>query len=304
MFSIQAFLSPEDCYNKLMDNPMKRPPYFPAVLIAGGVSISFASIFIKFCYEVPALVIAAFRTGLVAMALLPFFIWRRPKLELKILFLCLLSGIGLALHFAFWISSLKYTSVASSLFILSIYPFITAVLSRFILREKLPATFVAGSLLALAGIAVIFSVDLSSLSLTVGNLLSFAGALALSLYFIPGRVARQKMHIIDYVFVVYSVASIILIPASLMAGYSFTGYSSRSYLYLLLLALLSQGIGHSSFNWALRYLKTGLVSLTTLVEPVGASFLAWLFLKETVSLEKFAGMALVAAGIVMGWLKE
>ena len=287
-----------------MNNPQKRPAYFPAVLAAGGISISFASIFIKFCHEVPALVIAAFRTGLVAMALLPLYVWRRPKFELKILLLCLISGTGLALHFAFWISSLKYTSVASSLFILSIYPFITAVLSRFILKEKLPATFVAGSILALAGIAVIFSVDLSSLSLTSGNLLSLAGALALSIYFIPGRVARQKLHIIDYVFIVYSVATMILIPVSLAAGYSFAGYSSRSYLYLLLLALFSQGIGHSSFNWALRYIKTGLVSLTTLVEPVGATFLAWLFLKETVSLEKFAGMALLAAGIIVGWLRE
>ncbi len=287
-----------------MEESRKRPSFFPAVLVAGGVSISFASIFIKFCHEVPALVIAAFRTGLVALALLPFFLWRKPKLELKILLLCLLSGTGLALHFAFWISSLKYTSVASSLFILSVYPFITALLARLILGEKLPATFVAGSLLALAGIAVIFSVDLSSLSLTLGNLLSFAGALGLSLYFIPGRVARQRMHIVDYIFIVYSAASLMLISASLAAGYSFTGYSSRSYLYLLLLALFSQGIGHSSFNWALRYIKTGLVSLTTLVEPVGATFLAWLFLGETVSLEKFTGMALVAAGIVLGWLKE
>ncbi len=282
----------------------ERPTYFPLVFLVGALSISFASILIKLCREVPSLVISAYRTSLVSLFLLPWFFLNARRPTPKQVLLCLASGTGLAFHFAFWIGSLKYTTVASSLFILSIYPFITALLARMFLGERVPANFLAGSILALAGIGIIFSLDLSSIALTKGNLLSLLGALAFSLYFLPGRVARRQLGLVEYLFIVYGWASLLLVTASLLSGMKFTGYSPNSYVYLFLLAALSQGLGHSSFNWALRYVKTGLVALTTLVEPIGATLLAWLLLREGVGPAKMAGMALVAAGIFLAWIKE
>ncbi len=281
-----------------------RPVYFPLVFLLGGLSISFASIFIKLCRDVPSLVISAYRTSLVSLFLLPLFLGKFEKASFNQVLMCLASGTGLALHFAFWIASLKYTTVASSLFIFSVYPFITAILARLFLRERVPANFVLGTLLALAGVGIIFSLDFSSAVLTKGNLLSLLGALAFSLYFLPGRVARREMKLLEYLFLVYGWASLLLVLASFLAGEKFTGYSPKAYLYLVLLAVVSQGLGHSSFNWALRYVKTGLVALTTLVEPIGATLLAWLMLGERVGTGKAVGMALVGLGIFIAWLRE
>ncbi len=287
-----------------MKNKGERPPYFLPVFIVGGVSISFASILIKFCPEVPALIIASYRTGLVSIALLPFFLLRRAKTPRRLIYLTLVSGTALAFHFAFWIGSLKFTTVASSLFVLSIYPFITALLSLILLGERVPSNFIIGSGLAVAGIGIIFSADIHSLKFTTGNVLSLLGALALAVYFVSGRRARRDMDLLEYLFLVYCWASVLLIFTSLVYGLAFTGYHAKTYAYLFLLAAVSQGLGHSSFNWALRYVKTGLVSLTTLVEPIGASLLAWLFLKENPGSMKLAGMGLVALGIFLGWLRE
>ncbi len=282
----------------------KRPAVFPFVLLVGAISISFASIFIKLCGEVPSLVIATFRTGVVSIFLFPFFVVKGKKFPKKFLLLSLLSGLGLAFHFGFWISSLKYTTVASSLFVLSVYPFLVGAASHFILKEKLTASFTIGSLITLAGVGIIFSLGFSSFSLTLGNLLSFLGAVSLVVYFIPGRVARKKIAIIPFLFVVYSTATVFLLGASFAFGSRFTGYSTKSYLYLILLAVVSQGLGHSSFNWALRYIKAALVSITTLAEPIGASILAWLIFKESLSPTKILGVSLVIFGILVAWRKE
>lgn len=282
----------------------KRPKSFPFVLAAGGVAISFASILIKFCQEVPAIVIATYRTGLVSLFLLPMFFIRGKTYPRKLFILTLISGFGLAVHFAFWISSLKYTSVASSLFVLSIYPFLVALTGHLLLKEKLTPFFSTGALFALVGIGLIFSFDLKSFSFTLGNLLSFVGALGLVIYYIPGRVVRKEVSILPFLTVVYSTATAFLLGSSLIMGHKFTGYSAESYLYLFLLALLSQGIGHSAFNWALKYVKAGLISITTLIEPVGASFLAYFILKEPLPLRKIIGAVLISLGIVLAWRKQ
>ncbi len=289
-----------DASNKLVE----RPRAFPFVLLIGAVSISMASILIKLCADVPSLVIAFFRTGIVSLILLPIFVVQRKPYPVKLLLLSFLSGIGLALHFGFWISSLKYTSVASSLFVLSIYPFLVAIASHFFLKEKLTLKFALGALFTLIGIGIIFSFDLFSISFTLGNFLSFLGALSLVLYFVPGREVRKEIPIIQFLFVVYSTATVFLLIGVRAGGYGFTGYKTTSYVYLLLLAIVSQGLGHSSFNWALKYVKAGLVSITTLVEPIGATILAWLFLGEVPGVARITGGLLVIVGIIVAWFDE
>lgn len=289
---------------KFFSTSDERPAIFPLVILVGAVSISMASILIKLCPEVPSLVIAVFRTGVVSLILLPIVLVKKEIYPFKLLMLSLLAGLGLALHFGFWISSLKYTSVASSLFVLSVYPFLVAIASHFFLREKLTLRFTIGMLLTLIGIGIIFSFDLTSLTLTLGNFLSFLGALSLVLYFVPGRVVRKRVHIIQFLFVVYSTATVFLLLAVWIGGYGFTGYKTSSYVYMFLLAIVSQGLGHSSFNWALRYVKAGLISMTTLVEPIGATILAWIFLGEVPGLAKIAGGILVILGIVLAWFRE
>ncbi len=79
-----------------------------------------------------------------------------------------------------------------------------------------------------------------------------------------------------------------------------SGYSPRTWLWLVLLALGPQILGHSSLNWALKHLTATFVTLAVLGEPLLSSLLAWWILHEVPSLFTLLGGACVLAGIVMG----
>jgi drug/metabolite transporter (DMT)-like permease len=234
--------------------------------------------------------------------------------------LALLSGFFLALHFATWITSLEYTSVASSVVFVSTAPLWVALLSPFALREPVARLVLVGMGLALVGGVVIGLSDTctwSGLSLAcpplgefvrgrafLGDLLALAGALAAAAYLLIGRRLRSGMALIPYIFVVYGMAAAVLVVLMLGAGDSPQGYSPLTYLWFLLLALIPQLLGHSTYNWALRYISAAYVSITLLGEPVGSTLLAYFLLGETPAALKIFGAILILAGIYIASKNE
>lgn len=284
---------------------------------AGILSIATAAIFIKFAQrDAPSLVIAAVRLTLATLALTPLTLTHHHdeirKLTRRELGLALLAGFFLALHFAAWISSLEYTSVTSSVVIVTTAPLWVALLSPFLLKESLKRNAILGLALALAGGVIVGLSDacrwqnaLVCPSLgeffkgqaLLGNSLALAGAWFSAGYILIGRRLRTRLSLMPYIFVVYGMAALVLIVLMLGAGQSLFGYSPLTYVWLLALALIPQLLGHSTFNWALRYMPASFVSITLLGEPVGATILAYFLLGETPTPFKLAGAALILAGI-------
>jgi len=187
------------------------------------------------------------------------------------------------------------------------------------LKEHISRPVLVGMLLALIGGTVIALGDscqingglvcpsLSGLlhgQALLGNFLALVGAWAVAGYLMIGRRLRSGMMLIPYIFLVYGVAAVALCTAMLVAGQRPTGFSSMTYVWILLLALVPQLIGHSTFNWVLRYLPTTLVAITTLGEPVGSAVLAYFILQEIpASLTLFGGV-LILAGIYVSGRKQ
>ena len=130
-----------------------------------------------------------------------------------------------------------------------------------------------------------------------GNFLALAGAWAVTGYLIIGRKLRAKMSLIPYIFVVYGMAAIGLIILMFAAGQSPFGYESKTYGWIFLLAAMPQLIGHSTYNWALRYLPAAFVAVTTLGEPIGSAILAFYILNERPTLAVVFGGVLILLGI-------
>ena len=288
-------------------------------LIVAILAVSTASIFIRFAQEdAPSLVIAAVRLSIATLILAPIALLRHRD-ELKgltrnDLILGGISGAFLAIHFATWISSLEYTSVASSVVFVSTGPLWVAILSPLLLHERLTRVAMIGLVLALFGGTVIGLSDTCvrdgglqcpDLSQVMqgramwGNFLALAGAWAVSGYLIIGRKLRVKMSLIPYIFLVYGISAIVLIIIMLVAGYSPFGYPARIYGWIFLLAAVPQLIGHSTYNWLLKYLSATLVAVTTLAEPVGSAVLAYIFLKETPTRLVVLGGLLILSGIYL-----
>ncbi len=291
----------------------------PLSLLIAILAVSTASIFIRFAQaNAPSLVIAALRLTFAVLLLAPL-AWTRHREEItglsyKQIALAVTSGCFLAIHFATWISSLEYTTVASSVVFVSTGPLWVALLSPLLLNERLARGAILGLVLAIVGGSIIGLSDACvwqnglqcpTLDQVLqgramwGNFLALAGAWAVTGYLIIGRKLRASMSLIPYIFVVYGVAAIGLIIIMLAAGHSPFGYEGKTYGWIFLLAAVPQLIGHSTYNWALRYLPAAFVAVTTLGEPIGSAILAFFILNETPGAATILGGILILLGIYL-----
>ncbi len=309
----------------------KPPPISPLAAIPVGIlAVSTSSIFIRYAQEyASSLSVAAFRLIIAVLFLLPLALLRHREelrgMTKKELGLALLSGTLLAIHFGTWITSLEYTTVASSVVLVSTSPLWVALLSPFFLGEKISRSVLVGMTLALLGGAVVGISDSCSwtgISLQgdsllcptwaefvggtafLGDILALAGALSGAGYLIIGRRLRNRFSLIPYIFVVYGMAAIVLCLTLLAVEGVPIGYSPKVYLWFVLLALVPQLLGHSTFNWALRYLSAAYVSITLLGEPIGSTILAYFLLKEQPTSLKIFGAILILIGIYIASAKR
>ena len=290
-------------------------------LLTGVLAVSTASIFIKLAQQegAPSIVIAAARLTIASLLLAPLALthYRSElgRLTRREWVLALLSGVFLALHFATWITSLEYTSVASSVVLVTTTPLWVALLSPVVLRERIERIAFVGLALALTGGAVVGLSDAcnwlaGSMSCPplrtffggtafLGDFLALFGAWMAAGYMLVGRKLRARMNLVPYIFVVYGMSAVVLVAIMLGMGKSPFGYPPPVYLWFGLLALVPQLFGHSIFNWALKYLPASFVSVTLLGEPVGSTILAYFIFLEQPGWEKIGGAVLILAGI---WL--
>lgn len=288
--------------------------------IAGAIlAISTAAIFIKFAQQdAHSLVIAAARLTLATLVLTPLTLARHApeirRLTRRELILALLAGLFLALHFATWISSLEFTSVSSSVVIVTTTPLWVALVSPILLKESLKRSAVFGLVLALSGGIIVGLSDTCQWQAglicpawddffkgqaMLGNFLALFAAWMSAAYLLIGRRLRRQLSLMPYIFVVYGMAALVLVVLMFSLGQSPLGYAPQTYFWLLALALIPQLLGHSTFNWALRYLPASFLSIALLGEPVGATILAYFLLGEAPSLFKLAGAAFILTGIYL-----
>lgn len=274
-------------------------PY--VVLFIGVISVSFAAIFIRLA-EAPPLVIAAYRMGIASLIFIPVtsikYAESVKKLSKRDVLLMLLSSIFIALHFGLWITSLSYTSIASSVVLVTSHPAFVAVVSYFLWGERLDKITIGGIVVALIGVTLVnYGGFTFSSQAILGDLLALIAGLAMGAYLIIGRQLRTRVDIPTYLATIYTGSAVILLVATVVSGHSFTGYSSQTYVMLILIALIPQLIGHSCLNLAVRSVPVTLVSVAILGEPIGATLLGYLILSEVPTVNELAGGFLILAGI-------
>ena len=302
-----------------MNSTKNKPSPSPLLVLTIGVfAISFSSIFIRWAQDeaVPSLVIAAWRTGLAGIILLPIALARQGD-ELRALpargrWLALLSGALLGLHFGSWISSLEYTSITSSTVLVATSPLWVGLASPFVLGESLSRGLKTGIGLAIFGSLIIglgdvvgwengapYLIPIAGSHALLGNGLALIGAFAAAGYLLIGRLLRPNLSLLSYTAVVYSTAAITLVIASLWQQYPLFDYAPQVHLLFGLMALFPQLIGHSSFNWALGYLPAAYVSVAVISEPIGASILAVLLFQEFPGTAGLIGSLFILGGILV-----
>jgi drug/metabolite transporter (DMT)-like permease len=299
----------------------ERPPIPPFIgLLVAILAVSTASVFIRFAQQdAPSLVIAAWRMMIAAGLLGPVALLRR-KAEIASITrrqACLLcaSGAFLALHFASWITSLEFTTVTSSVVLVNTLPLWVSLAAPLFLKERTTPKVWLGMAVALTGGTVVSlgqgcaissgNLICSELSnswggpAVTGNFLALAGAWSAAGYLLIGRSLRRSLSLVSYTFLVYGIAALLLLGASLVGRLPLVGYSPPTYMWFIALAVIPQLLGHSTYNWALRYLSAPYVSVGLLGEPIGSTILAVIILQEMPTIFEITGGLIIMTGILV-----
>jgi drug/metabolite transporter (DMT)-like permease len=270
------------------------PRWLPFVVLGIGLlAISFGAILARLAQGdgLPSLTIATLRLGLAALIITPLALWQSGHvlraLSLRQGLLTCGAGFFLALHFATWITSLEYTSVASSTALVTTNLLWVGIASFFLFGEKPGVVMALGIVISLSGSLLIFWSDSQSSVAgsdpLLGNFLAIVGSWCFS----------------AYVWLAYGSASLFLLFACQLSNTPLTGYSGAAYLIALGMALGPQLLGHTSYNWSLKHVSATFIAVVTLGEPVGSAALAWIFFGESFALLQGIGFVLLLFGIYL-----
>jgi drug/metabolite transporter (DMT)-like permease len=281
--------------------PARQPLTIHVGLMIGVTAVSFAAVLIRLADAAP-LAVAAYRTFLAAIVLVPIalLIHSKELLLIRRRTLCLLFGsaLCLALHFGFWIASLDHTTVSSSVVIVTANPILVALIAHVTIQESVTKKTIIGISLGLLGGMVIALGDWNfGGSRLYGDGLALLGALAVAGYYVIGRKLVPQLSLLVYLAPVYGLSALILLLMSIITTTRLSGFSTETYFYMILIAIIPQLIGHSSLNWSLRHLPATSVGIAVMAEPIGATILAWLVLGEIPAVSTLVGGVLILAGV-------
>ncbi len=285
------------------DSAIRVPGGRDAVLLVIAVAaVSTSAPMIAAC-TAPALAIAFWRSILGAGATAPFMaisglsqfrgMTRRQWSWL------LSAGLFLGLHFATWIPSIRFTSVASAAALVATQPVWAALIARARGARVAPGVWV-GIAVSLAGVVVLTGIDfhLDPRSL-LGDGLALVGAALAAAYVTTGEQARQTLTTVNYTVVAYAVSALVLLPLCVAFGASLTGFSARDWALILGLTAIAQILGHTLVNVVLQSTSATVVSLAILFELPGAIIVAAIFLGQVPPAQIVPALVLLAAGLVL-----
>lgn len=271
-------------------------------LIVSVVSASTAAILIRLSSADP-LAVAALRLGFAALLLAPIAGYMGLKdlalLSRKEKAALFLIGSCLAAHFALWITSLYLTTVAASVLLVSTSPVFVALFGQLFMGDRVTRSVCMGIGLAMAGVAVMVLPGGELSGSIMGMIMALGGAVAVAGYLLGGRRLRQKLSLISYVFCVYATAAIILTALCAVLGVKLLGLPGKDYMLFFLLGIVPSHLGHTLYNYLLRFLDAKVIAVSTLGEPIFSSLLALAILNEIPHPAIIAGAPPVFLGIYL-----
>ncbi|WP_075620507.1 DMT family transporter [Paenisporosarcina indica] len=283
---------------------MEKPTIHPYIPIAIGViTVALSAIFVKLA-NAEAEIIAFYRMFFSVLIMAPIFFWKYTA-ELKQLTrrdwaFSSIAGIFLAFHFILWFDSLNYTSVASSTVLVTLQPLFAFAGTYFFFKERLSMKTIISGLIAIGGSILISWGDFKiSGTALYGDMLALIACALVTAYLLFGQDVRKRLSLVTYTFVVYGISTVTLFFYVLIKGGSFGPYPANEWLWFLLLAIVPNLLGHTLFNWSLKYVSTNVISIAILFEPIGAAVLAFYVFNEHLIATQVVGGSIVIAGIML-----
>ena len=271
------------------------------ILFIGLLAISSSPVIARLLPLVPAAIIAFWRMTFASAMLWGYSsISPQESIAPKNIKLVIAAGFLLAMHFIFWFSALKLTSIANTTVLGIVAPAFTLLFERLWYKRKLSWITTTALLIILVGGIIVQGEDLGSINGTgLGNIMAILSAIFLGSVFIIGAKVRKSTPVITYTRMVYTVSAIVLLARSLVLDNPLTGYSINNYFWLFMLGLVPTLIGHTAFSYSVKFVSPTVIAAFPLGEPIIASYLAWLLFAESVPLYVLGGGLIVFIGMII-----
>jgi drug/metabolite transporter (DMT)-like permease len=212
----------------------------------------------------------------------------------------LLAGGLLALHFALWIPSLRFTTVASSTALVATQP-VWAALMAMARGQRVPSRMFAGIIVAITGAAVLAGSDFAftSARALLGDALALAGAIAAAAYVTAGQHARSSVATLPYSMLTYASASVWLFTLCAATGTTLMNYSSPQWQSIFALTLCGQVVGHTLINKSLQTISATVASTAILFEMPGSTLIAAAWIHQQPPVQVWPALGLVLVGLLV-----
>ncbi|KQL53220.1 hypothetical protein AN964_06675 [Heyndrickxia shackletonii] len=282
---------------------MKTPkinPYF--ALIVGVIAVSTSAILVKLS-SADSGVIAFYRLFFTVLLMLPFFLMKNVR-ELRTITIgdwvkSIIAGVFLAFHFILWFESLNLTSVASSTVLVTLQPLFAFVGTFLIFKESFSAKAITSGVIAVLGSFIIswgdFAINGKAL---IGDLIALAACALVTGYLLIGQNIRKRLSLMTYTFIVYAISSIVLFLYILIKKEPFYHLQIQDWIYFLLLAIFPTLLGHTIFNWCIKWISTATISMAILFEPIGAAILAYYIFNEKIVMTQVVGGIIIIVSVL------
>lgn len=219
-----------------------------------------------------------------------------------------LAGLLLGVHFATWLPSLAFTSVAASVTIVTTGP-VWIVLLLWLRGERPRARTAVGIGVALLGGALVAFGDVGGLDQgsnpPLGNALALVAAITYAGHLLLGReVQHRGLGLWRWTAVVTGIGAVAVLPLAVLTAPGDGPYPAGFWLGAVALALVPQMVGHSSFTWAVRWMSPTLVSVVILLEPLASTTGAVVLFDEVPGGLVVVGGLVLVAGVALTTLAE
>lgn len=271
--------------------------------LSAGILFGTASILIRFLPAMDAYSIGFYRLIIAAGALMAVnaalrrFSGVRLRTHLRRLALL---GLFIGLHFVFYVSAVKNTTILNATVLTNTTPVFATILGIALLRLRPRPLAAAGICLSFVGTVFI---TLSTTNLAPGNLIgdveALLAAIFWALYLSAGRPVRQATPILAVMPVIYLFAAITMLGSLYSVGGSLSLPNERQLTVLAALGILPTTLGHTLHFSSLKGLTPFQTATLALLEPVVASALAAALFVEIPHPLFYGGAAIVLVGVAM-----
>ena len=286
--------------NPALPSVMRILPYL--ALTMGILALSMTAMFVRWA-DAPATITGFYRLLIASSILFPIFIWRSRRhnlLRSSNLIFPILGGVFTAFDFAFWNSSVLYTTASNATLLGNTAPIWVALFTIFVFHKKLSKQFWLGLFFALGGAAIVLGSDfLFHPRFGMGDLLAIIAGFFYAGYLLSTQRGRESLDPLSYMTIMVITATIVSFLINLFLRQSFSGYSSQSWLVFLLLALVSQLLGYISISYALGHMPASVVAPTLIGQPILTTLFAIPLLGEIPHSSQLIGGIIALAGIYL-----